>query len=91
MPISDLPISKPHDYEDEVDPLTDDGASTARLDLLSAYTMHGRLERDGLLPSSVTATGEEAVPVVEPRACADEGYHYKAPSENTWRAASNAR
>ena len=49
-----MSIPKPDDsdYEDE--------ATTARLDLLSAYTMHGRLERDGLVPSSVGATVEEA-------------------------------
>ncbi len=83
-----MSIPKPHDsdYEDEVDPLTEEEATTARLDLLSAYTMHGRLELDGLLPS-VTDTREEAARVVEPPAREDERYYYKEPSENTWRAA----
>ena len=38
-----MSIPKPDDsdYEDE--------PTTARMDLLSAYTMHGRLERDGLV------------------------------------------
>ena len=70
---------KPHDSDYEVDP------TTARLDLLSAYTMLGRLKRDGLLPSSVRVRVEEAAPVVEPPE--DEGYYYKEPGETAWRAA----
>ncbi len=75
-----MSIPKPDDsdYEDE--------PTTARLDLLSAYTMHGRLERDGLVPSSVGAPVEEAARAVEPPA-GEDGYYYKAPSENTWKAA----
>ena len=55
------------------------------MDLLSAYTMLGRLKRDGLLPSSVRARVEESAPVVEPPE--DEGYYYKEPGETAWRAA----
>jgi hypothetical protein len=53
---------QPHDsdHEDEIDP------TKARLDLLSAYAMHGRLERDGLLTSSDRAKADKAAPVVEP-------------------------
>ena len=74
-----MSIPKPDDsnYEDE--------ATTARLDLLSAYTMHGRLERDGLVPS-VGVPVEEAARAVEPPA-GEDGYYYRAPSENTWKAA----
>ena len=75
------------DYADEAAPLTEDEATTARLDLLSAYTMLGRLERDGLLPSSVKAKVEEAAPVVELPAHEDEGYLYKAPGDDAWMAA----
>ena len=75
------------DYEDEAAPLTEDEATTARLDLLSAYTMLGRLERDGLLPSPANANIEEPAPVVELPAHEDEGYLYKAPGEDAWRAA----
>ena len=52
---------QPHDsdHEDEIDP------TKARVDLLSAYTMHGRLERDGLLTSSDRARADKAAPVVE--------------------------
>ena len=78
-------MAEPHphdsDHEGEIDP------TKARLDLLSAYTMHGRLERDGLLSSSDRARAEEAAPVVEPPAPEDESYHYKAPDENAWTAA----
>ena len=76
---------KPHHSEDgdAVAPLTEDDATTARLDLLSAYTMLGRLERDGLLPSSV----EKAAPVVELPAHEEDGYFYKAPGEDAWKAA----
>ena len=43
---------QPHDdHEDEIDP------TKARLDLLSAYAMHGRLERDGLLTPRPGQTG----------------------------------
>ena len=61
---------KPHDsdYEHEVDPPTEDEATTARMDLPSAYTMHGRLQLDGLLAYSVRAKVEEAAPIVEPPA-----------------------
>ena len=76
---------KPGDseYEDEVevDP------TRARLDLLSAYTMRGRLERDGLLSSSDRARAEDAAPIVAPPAPEDDVYYYKAPGENAWRAA----
>ncbi len=74
-------------HEVEVDPLTEDEPTTARLDLLSAYTMFGTLHLDGLLAYSVRASvEEEAAPVVEPPALED-GYYYKEPGENTWRAA----
>ena len=69
------------DHEGEVDP------TRARLDLLAAYTMRGRLERRGLLSSSDRARAEEAVAVVTPPAPEDDGYFYKAPGENAWRAA----
>lgn len=79
---------KPHDsdYEVEVDPLTEDEATTARLDLLSAYSMVGRLQLDGLLPYSVAAKIEETAPIVEPPACEDDGYYYREPGE-IWTAA----
>jgi hypothetical protein len=80
--------TRPHDRgEVEVDPLTEDEPTTARLDLLSAYTMLGRLQLDGLLAYSVTAEVEEPAPIVEPPALEDDGYYYKEPSEKTWRAA----
>ena len=49
--------TRPHhsNYEDEVDPLTEDDPTTARLDLLSAYTMFGTLQLDGLLAYSARA------------------------------------
>ena len=81
---------KPHDSNSavEVDPLADDEPTTARLDLLSAYTMFGRMQLDGFLAHSVRATPEEvAAPIVEPPAGEDDGYYYKEPGENTWRAA----
>jgi hypothetical protein len=78
---------KPHDSDSEVDPLADDEPTTARLDLLSAYTMFGRMQLDGLLAHSVRATAEEVAPLVEPLAGEDDGYYYKEPGENTWRAA----
>ena len=80
---------KPHDsdYEVEVDPLTDDEATTARLDLLSAYTMFGTLQLDGLLAYSARAPVEETAPIVEPPALEDDGYYYKEPSEHVWRTA----
>ena len=82
--------TKPHhsNYEDKVDPLTEDDPTTARLDLLSAYTMFGTLQLDGLLAYSARAKVEEAAPpIVEPPALEDDGYYYKEPGENTWRAA----
>lgn len=69
-----------NDYEDEVDP------TKARLDLLSAYTMRGRLERDGLLTSFDRVPVKEAAAVAEPPED-DERYYYKAPGENAWTAA----
>ena len=74
---------QPHDSDhDEVDP------TKARLDLLSAYSMLGRLERDGLLPSSDRARAEEAASVAEPPAPEnDESYRYEAPDEKAWTAA----
>ena len=81
--------TKPHHshHEDEVDPLTEDDPTTARLDLLSAYTMFGTLQLDGLLAYSTRAKVEEAAPIVEPPTLEDDGYYYKEPGENTWRAA----
>ena len=87
--------TRPHDSgKVEVDPLTEDEPTTARMDLLSAYTMHGRLQLDGLLPYSVIATVEQAAPIVEPPAPIveppageEDGYYYKEPSEKIWRAA----
>ena len=81
--------ARPHHshYEDEVDPLTEDDPTTARMDLLSAYTMFGTLQLDGLLAYSVRATVEEAAPIVEPPELEDDGYYYKEPSETTWTAA----
>ena len=73
-----MPKPDDSDYQDE--------ETSARLELLSAYTMHGRLERDGLVPAAVGATAEEAATVVEPPA-GEDGYYYKAPSEKTWKAA----
>ena len=75
---------QPHDsdHDDEDDP------TRARLDLLSAYSMLGRLERDGLLLSSDRARAEKAAPVAEPPAPEnDESYHYKTPDEKAWTAA----
>ena len=75
---------QPHDsdYDDEVDP------TKARLELLSAYTMLGTLERDGLLSSSGRPKAEESAQVAEPPAPKDdERYYYKAPDENVWTAA----
>ena len=74
-------------YEDEVAPLTEDDPTTARLDLLSAYTMFGTLQLDGLLAYSARAPVEETAPIVEPPALEDDGYYYKEPSEHVWRAA----
>ena len=74
----------PHDsdHEGEIDP------TKARLDLLSAYTMRGRLELDGLLSPPTGPWAEEAAAVVEPPALEDdESYFYKAPDENAWTAA----
>ena len=81
--------TRPHDSgEVEVDPLTEDEPTTARLDLLSAYTMFGTLQLDGLLAYSTRAKVEEAAPpIVEPPTLEDDCYYYKEPSENTWRAA----
>ena len=79
----------PHgsDNGDEVAPLTDNEVTTARLDLLSAYTMTGSLERDGLLLSSVRDRLEAAAPVAQLPPREDDGYLYKAPGEDIWRAA----
>jgi hypothetical protein len=79
---------RPHHshYEDEVDPLTEDDPTTARLDLLSAYTMFGTLQLDGLLAYSARAEVEEAAPIVEPPALEDDGYYYKEPGEHVWTA-----
>ena len=78
---------KQHDSDSEVEVDPEDEPSTARLDLLSAYTMFGRMQLDGLLAHSVRATAEEVAPLVEPLAGEDDGYYYKEPGENTWRAA----
>ena len=85
--------TKPHhsNHEDDVDPLAEDDPTTARLDLLSAYTMFGTLQLDGLLEYSTRAKVAEAAPpapIGEPPTLEDDdGYYYKEPSENTWRAA----
>ena len=80
---------KPHDTDSgvEVDPLADDEPTTARLDLLSAYTRFGRMQLDALLERCVRATAEDVAPIVEPPAGEDDGYYYKEPGESTWRAA----
>ena len=57
------------------------------MDLLSAYTLHGRLDREGLLHTSLGARVEEAAPVGEPPAPGDDGYYYKEPGEKAWIAA----
>ena len=83
--------TKPHhnDHKDDVDPLTEDDPTTARLDLLSANSMFGTLQLDGLLAYSTRAEVAEAAspPIGEPPTLEDDGYYYKDPSENTWRAA----
>lgn len=80
--------TRPHDSDEvEVDPLTEDEPTTARLDPLSAYTMFGRLQLDGLLAYSVRAKVVEAAPIVDPPALEDDRYYYKEPSDKTWRAA----
>jgi hypothetical protein len=71
----------------KVAPLTAHEATTARLDLLSAYTMTGGMEADGLPPSSVRAWLGEAAPVAELPVREDEGYFYKEPGEDLWSAA----
>jgi hypothetical protein len=78
---------KQHDSDSEVEVDPEDEPTTARMDLLSAYTMFGRMQLDGLLAHSVRATAEEVAPLVEPLAGEDDGYYYKEPGENTWRAA----
>ena len=78
---------KQHDSDSEVEVDPEDEPSTARLDLLSAYTMFGRMQLDGLLAHSVRATAEEVAPLVEPLAGEDDGYYDTEPGENTWRAA----
>jgi len=78
---------KPNNNEDEVDPLAEEEETTARIDLLSAYTLHGRLDTNGLIQTSVRARVDEAVPAVEPLVREDEGYYYKEPGENVWTAA----
>ena len=58
------------------------------MDLLSAYTLHGRLDLDGLLHTSLGAARvEEAAPVVGQPASGDDGYYYKEPGEKAWTAA----
>ena len=57
------------------------------MDLLSAYTLHGRLDLDGLLHTSLGARAEEAAPVVGQPASGDDGYYYKEPGEKAWTAA----
>ena len=86
---ADIAEPTPHESndEDEVDPLTEEEATAARMDLLSAYTLHGRLDLDGLLHTSLGARAEEAAPVVEPPAPGDDGYYYKEPGEKAWTAA----
>ena len=85
--------TKPHhsDHEDDVDPLAEDDPTTARLDLLSAYTMFGTLQLDGLLAYSTRAKVAEAAPPPPigraAHARGRDGYYYKEPGENTWRAA----
>ena len=59
---------KQHDSDSEVEVDPEDEATTARLDMLSAYTMFGRMQLDGLLAHSVRATAEEVAPLVEPPA-----------------------
>ena len=78
---------KQHDSDSEVEVDPEDEPTTARLDLLSAYTMFGTMQLDRLLAHSVRATAEEVAPLVEPPAGEDDGYYYKEPGENTWRAA----
>ena len=78
---------KQHDSDSEVEVDPEDEPSTARLDLLSAYTMFGRMQLDGLLEHSARATAEGVAPIVEPPAGEDDGYYYKEPGESTWRAA----
>ena len=79
----------PHDSDngDGVAPLTDNEVTPARLDLLSAYTMTGSPERDGLLLSSVRDRLEAAAPLAQLPPREDEGYLDKAPGEDIWRAA----
>jgi len=69
-----------NDYEGEIDP------AKARLDLLSAYTLRGRLERDGLLTFYERVPVKHAAAVAEPPE-ADEKSYYKAPGENAWTVA----
>ena len=74
---------QPHDndYDAEVDP------TKARLDLLSAYSMRGKLELDGLLSVPAEPWADDASPVIEPSAASDDGsYHYKSPGEKVWTA-----
>ena len=78
---------KQHDSDSEVEVDPEDEPTTARMDLLSAYTMFGTMQLDHLLAHSVRATAEEVAPLVEPPAGEDDGYYYKEPGENTWRAA----
>ena len=75
---------QPHDndYDAEVDP------TKARLDLLSAYSMRGKLHLDGLLLAPAEPWTDDASPVIEPSAPRDdESYHYKSPGEKVWTAA----
>ena len=75
---------QPHDsdYDAEVDP------TKARLDLLSAYSLRGKLHLDGLLSAPAEPWADDASPVIEPPAPRDdESYHYKSPDEKVWTAA----
>ena len=73
---------QPHDNDAEVDP------TKARLDLLSAYSMRGKLELDGLLFAPAEPWADDASPLIEPPTPSDdESYHYKSPGEKVWTAA----
>jgi hypothetical protein len=52
----------PHDsnYEHEANLPTEDEATTARMDLPSAYTMHGRLQLDGCWRTRQASRGGRA-------------------------------
>ena len=57
------------------------------MDLLSAYTLHGRLDLDGLLHTSLGARVERPRPSSAEPASGDDGYYYKEPGEKAWTAA----